>query len=183
MSRETAFDAYTGTLGYNPNLYVFAVIDGTQLLIPQKDVETVEIIADLHPIRTEQGFIGRFGGHGQESYVLCMSEDLSLINDVPEAREYFFLLKPPTTTKTATPANIAENALLGMVCDEVETINFKRENLYPQPMPDIMKLPQSPISQLVIYRNKLTYICNGDALWQYLTAQSEQFAAENGMKC
>ncbi|ALG67995.1 hypothetical protein [Beggiatoa leptomitoformis] len=182
MSRATSFDAYSSALGYNPNLYVFVVLDGTHLFIPQKDVETVEIIADLHPIRTEQGFIGRFGGHGQESYVFCLAEDLSLITDVPEDREYFFLLKPPADVQAAIQAGTADNTLLGVVCNEVETINFQKENLYPQPLPDIMKLPQSPISQLVIYHDKLTYICPGDTLWQYLTLQSAQFIAENEIK-
>ncbi len=144
------------------DLQVLLVFDGVCLFVPQNEVESVEIIADVQMTRTDMGAVGWFFGHGLESPVFCLAEDFSLELDTPKNREYFVLLK-------------AEQQPLGITCDEVENIKFKQEHLYPQDLPVAMKTQDSPISQLVVYRDKIGYVCRGAALVRHLNLLSERF--------
>jgi hypothetical protein len=145
------------------DLYVLLVFDGVYLFVPQNEVESVEIIADVQITRTDMGAVGWFFGHGLESPVFCLAKDFSLLLDTPKNREYFVLLK-------------TEQQPLGITCDEVENIKFKQAHLYPQDLPMAMKTPDSPISQLVVYQEKIGYICRGEALVRHLNLQSERFS-------
>ncbi len=148
---------------HNPHLYVLLVFDGKYLFVPQDEVESVEIIADVQMTRTFEGAVGWFFGHGLESPVFCLGSDLSLLLEVPKNREYLVLLK-------------AEVQPLGITCDEVENINFKKELLHPQDLPVVMKMPQSPISQLLSYQDQIACICHGAALVKYLSVISKQLS-------
>lgn len=148
------------------DLYVLLTFDGFHLFIPQDDIESVEIIADVLVIHTAIGAIGWFGqhGYGGDSPVFCFSSVLTLLPDLPESREYFILLKAPEQP-------------LGIACDEVETINIKSSQLHPQPIPLVMRTANSPISQLLIYEEKIACICKGIDLIRYTQELSEQFLA------
>lgn len=148
------------------DLYVLLTFDGFHLFIPQDDIESVEIIADVLVIHTAIGAIGWFGqhGYGGDSPVFCFSSVLTLLPDLPESREYFILLKAPEQP-------------LGIACDEVETINIKSSQLHPQPIPLVMRTANSPISQLLIYKEKIACICKGIDLIRYTQELSEQFLA------
>jgi len=180
----------------NPDLFVLLVFDGVQLFIPQSDVLSVEIIADINITDTEIGAVGWFGqahGRGRESPVFCLSADLRLIQDIPEKREYFVLLRPLLTTGAAESsapesefddADVEDGAdavpsglamiELGITCDEVETINFKDEGLFPQALPAIMHESYSPITRLLMYQEKIASICEGSALSNYLVLQARE---------
>ena len=146
---------------HNPHLYVLFVFGERTLFVPQDDVDSVEIIADIQKERVSSGAIGWFFGHGDESPVFCLDENLFLLSSLPKKREYFVLLK-------------ADPQPWGITCDEVENINFKEEHLYLQDFPFAMKKTNSPISQLVIYQEKIGFVCRGKALVKYL-----QFLTEN----
>ncbi len=142
------------------DLYVLLVFDGKYLFIPQNEVESVEIIADVQMTPTDMGAIGWFFGHELESPVFCLTKDLSLSSNVPTNHEYLVLLK-------------TEQEPLGITGEDVENINFKREFLYPQELPAVMKTPDLPISQLLIYQEKIGYVCGGAALVKHLKLLSE----------
>jgi len=133
--------------------YISVVFDGRYLLVPQNEVESVEIIADVQ-IQPEGGAVGWFFEHGFESKVFCLSHDFSLLSSIPEKREYLILLK--------------NKQPVGITCDEVEHINIQQEHLYLQDLPVVMKTPQSPISQLLIYQEKIGCVCRSAALIKYL---------------
>ncbi len=142
---------------HNPHLYVLMVFDGGYLFVPQDDVHSVEIIADVQITRTDMGAVGWFFGHGLESQVFCLAYDLSLLVDVPENHEYFILLK-------------SEEQPLGITCQEVENINFKQRHLYQQKLPKAMKTLESPITHLLIYQDKVACVCSGTALIKHLSS-------------
>ena len=146
---------------HNSHLYVFFVLDGKYFFVPQDDVDSVEIIADVQRENASDGAIGWFFGHGDESPVFCLAEDFSLLLDVPKKREYFILLK-------------AEPQPLGISCDEVENINLLEEHLDLQELPFAMTKPGSPISQLLIYQEKISCVCRGPALVKHLQSFMEQ---------
>jgi len=139
-------------------LYVRVQFGELSLFIPQPDVQAVEIIADVHITPTDVGAIGWFGlehGHGQNSPIFCLSENLLLLPELPKKREFFVLIKAPEVP-------------VGITGDEVENINIKKEHLYFQELPRIMKAPLSPISHLLIFRGKVCCACPGLSLIQYL---------------
>lgn len=148
------------------DLYVVLTFDNFHLFIPQDDIESVEIIADVLVIHTAIGAIGWFGqhGYGGDSPVFCFSNALTLLSDLPENREYFILLK-------------ATEQPLGIACDEVETINIKTSNLRPQDIPAVMRTTASPISKLLIYQGKIAFLTKGADLIRYTREQSEHFLA------
>lgn len=145
------------------NLFVLMIFDGLHLLIPQEDVQSVEIIGDVHITPMPSGAIGWFShGHGDEASIFCLSSDLSFLPDNREGREFLVLLK-------------SEENQLGIACDEVETINIKKEHLFIQPLYKVMKTPTSPINSLVIYKDTIACVCTGVALWRYILEQSELY--------
>jgi len=142
------------------DLYVLLVFDGNYLFIPQDEVESVEIIADVQMTPTDMGAVGWFFGHDLESPVFCLAKDLSLSSNVPKNHEYLVLLK-------------TEQEPLGITGEEVENINFKRDFIYPQELPAAMKTPDLPIRQLLVYQEKISYVCGGAALVKHLKILSE----------
>jgi hypothetical protein len=154
---------------HHPELYVHMVLDGLDLFIPQDDVLSVEIIADLELEQTEIGSIGWFGqhGHGDDAPVFCITGNFELLelNELPESREYFVLLK--SLDNDTLP--------LGLTCDELEDMNVQKEHLYIQSVPAIMRTPRSPISELLIYQGDVACISSGPDMSKYLIDLSEQY--------
>jgi hypothetical protein len=143
-------------------LYVLLVFDGRYLFVPQDEVESVEIIADVQVDPTSQGAIGWFSEHHEPSPVFCLANDLSLLLELPENREYLVLFK-------------SEEQALGITCDEVENINLKQEHLYLTDLPVSMKIPESPLSKLLIYQDKIACVCSGAALIKHCLKLYERF--------
>jgi hypothetical protein len=141
--------------------YVLAQFDGLNLFVPQDEVSSVEIISDIHPLRSPLGAIGWFG-HGQECPIFCLSDKLQLLTDLPENREYFILLKD-----SAYP--------VGITCDEVEPIYLQQAQIEIQRLPSVMTLENMPIHQLAYYQNQVGVVCHGAALVRYLRLLSDHW--------
>ncbi len=149
----------------NPQFYVLLMFESMQLFVPQDDIQSVEIIADVHKTQTEFGAVGWFGqehGHGQNSPIFCLAEDLSLLLDIPEKREFFALLKSPELP-------------VGIMCDEVENIDIREAHLHFQLLPKVMQNTASPITQLVFFQEKMGCICTGETLIEYLAYLSNNY--------
>lgn len=140
--------------------------DGLYLFVPQEEVRSVEIIVDVQFGRQANGTIGKFSPHGEEAPVYCLSKELTLITDLPKTREFFTLLH-------------TEDNLIGIACDEVETINFAATELYVQDIPPVMRQPGSPFTQFVIYQDSVACISTGMRFIHYILKQSEQYQLAN----
>lgn len=149
------------------DLYVQLVFDELNLFIPQQDVLSVEIMADLEYAQMPMGAIGWFGqhGHGQNSPVFCLSEDLLLLTELPRKREFFILLKQRNS----------EELPVGITCDQVEDLNVRHEHLDIQDLPAVMHTKTNPVSKLLIYKERVACICTGDDLVQHIVRLSEEF--------
>lgn len=136
--------------------------EGMMLFVPQDDVKSVEIMADLQLTPTDFGAVGWYGGHayGHESPVFCLSEDMLILPDLPESREYFVLLK-------------SGNVPVGITCDEVENVDIREVHLDFQILHPMMHLEHSPIQYLVVYQTKIACVSSGERLVEYLANQSE----------
>lgn len=153
----------TGLPGDIYDRYVLTVFDGLHVFVPQNEVNSVEIISDIHAIRSPYGAIGWFG-QGQECPIFCLSDQMQLVTDMPESREYFILLKDPELP-------------VGITCDEVEPIYLHQTEIEIQRIPSIMTTPNIPIYQLAHYQDKVGIVCHGQALVQYLHWLSEKWQA------
>lgn len=147
--------------------YILLKLEEKYLFIPQNEVESVEIIADVQITNTTFGAIGWFFGHGLESPIFCLDKNLFLLEELPNARQYFVLLKSES-----------EQSPLGITCDEVENISFAKEHLYPQELPLVMKTPHSPVRQLLVYQEQMACICSGPALVKHLDFLQQAFQKE-----
>jgi len=143
----------------NADFYVLLVFDNCYLFIPQDEVQSVEIVADIQLNQTGKAEIGKFVGHGLEALIYCLADDLSIMQKMPSSREYFILLK-------------TEGNPLGIVCDDVENINLTKEHLHPQDLPPVMRMKGSPIRQLLFYQDNMSCICDGATLVKYINAQT-----------
>jgi hypothetical protein len=141
--------------------YVLTQLDGLNLFVPQDEVSSVEIISDIHPLRSPLGAIGWFG-HGQENPIFCLSDKLQLLTDLPESREYFILLKD-----SAYP--------VGITCDEVEPIYLQQVQIEIQHLPPVMIVEDMPIHQLAHYQDRVGVVCHGSALVRYLRLLSDRW--------
>jgi hypothetical protein len=154
---------------YLHELYVHMILDGLNLFIPQEDVLSVEIIADLDLEQTEIGSIGWFGqhGHGDDAPVFCINGDLDLLNlqQLPSSRQYFVLLK-----------SLNDDTLpLGLTCDQLGDMNVQKQHLHIYPIPDIMRTSLSPISGFLIYEQQIACVSSGPDMSRYLIDISEQY--------
>ncbi|MCK5876164.1 MAG: hypothetical protein KAG43_00905 [Candidatus Marithrix sp.] len=145
------------------DFYMLLGFDNCNLFIPQNEVQSVEIVADIQPSQTGGVKVGQFVGHGLESPVYCLASDLSLMTKIPNGREFFILLKTED-----------EKSPMGIVCDEVENVNLKQEHLWPQDLPSVMQMEGSPIRQLLLYQENMSCICDGAALVKYINAQLKE---------
>jgi hypothetical protein len=148
----------------NPNIYVWMLSDGLHLFVPQDDVQSVEIISDIDESETPIGAVGWWQdpSYEQSSPIFCLTKDLHLSQKLKEAQEYFVLLKD-------------RDVPVGITCEKVEHLDIVEEHLDFQILPPVMKTAESPISQLLIYKNKLACVCLGADLIDYLAKQSTLF--------
>ncbi|MCK5720635.1 MAG: hypothetical protein KAH84_11920 [Thiomargarita sp.] len=140
---------------HNQDLYVVIVFDNRYLFIPQDHVQSIEIIADVQQTNDEIGIIGWFFRHHLESPVFNLAKNFSLTSVLSKKCEYFILLKD-------------DEQPLGITCDEVDSLSLKQAHLFLQATPISMKTPNSPISKLLIYQDKIAYVSTGNDLKKYL---------------
>ena len=148
----------------NPNVYVWMSFDDIQLFVPQDDVQSVEIVSDIDITETSIGAIGWWQDPAYEraSPVFCLSKDLILLQKFTKIQEYFVLLKDPDVP-------------VGITCEKVEHLDIEEERLDFQPLPAVMKTTELPISNLLIYKDKLACVCSGADLIHHLGKQSILF--------
>jgi len=148
----------------NPNVYVWMSFDGIQLFVPQDDVQSVEIVSDIDITETAIGAIGWWQdpNYEQASPIFCLSKALNLVQKFKKTQEYFVLLKDPDVP-------------VGIICEKVEHLDIVEEHLNFQSVPPVMQTAKLPISNLLIYRDKLAYVCLGADLILHLGEQSALF--------
>jgi len=148
------------------HFYVLFVFDNLRLLIPQHEIRVVEIVDDveLH-VEPEEAMAGVMGwvNQGEQQFpVFSLNQKLGLFSYMPPRRKYCVLLETE------------EEAVLGITCEELISLDGYKGNLHMQPLPACMPLPFSPITALAIYKNEVCCLSSAANLMQYLTAQAEE---------
>ncbi|MEY3219807.1 MAG: hypothetical protein RIT27_1164 [Pseudomonadota bacterium] len=152
------------------NFYVLLGFDGLSLLIPQHEVRVVEIIEDveLHvePEEAAAGVMGWISQSDQQFPVFTLNARMDLCSFLPETRQYCVLLETE------------EEAVLGITCDEVISLDDFKGDLHLQPIPPSMHLDFSPLSGLGLYEERMVCTTDASSLMGYLTAHAEEQIAQ-----
>lgn len=117
-------------------------IDGLNLLLPQGDIRSLELVNDMDiaaPALHSAGWISYANKHWP---VYCLSHNLSLMDSVP-------------TTRRACAMLALGAGFIGILCDDM--LVLKNIAAQPQPLPPAMHQPESPIHPATPIRYLVAY--------------------------
>ena len=116
-------------------LYAMMRFDGRKLLLPQSEVWALEPAVDVDTTTRSPHGVGWISHQGDWWPVYCLTRDLAVLAELPEARRICALLKK-------------REGYLGMVCDDLITVQGESLQFYPVPV--CMRSSSSPIQNLAI---------------------------------
>lgn len=114
-------------------------IDQDEFLVDQDEAQTFESIPELDSRNKPRYSLGTFSVNGQETPVYCLSDELALIDHIPEGRESCVVLRKG-------------NLKIGLLCREFKDLDYIMFNIHN--MPECMAQSASPISALCVYQLK-----------------------------
>lgn len=138
--------------------FTVLTIDGQPLLLPQVDVEILELRADMTaPENPQNALIGTIGFQQRQWPVYCLSgPDLVLTGTAPQSRYICALLHH-------------SQGYQGLLCDHVETITG--ESLSVHPLPQCMQTQHSVVSALARRDDAVLPISTALQLEDFLSRQ------------
>jgi len=151
--------------------YVMLTFDNMKLLVKQQEIRVVEVIEDVETssVKPEEALAGIMGwiSHGEQQFpVFSLSDALEILDHLPERRLLCVLLEAGV------------DAVFGITCEEILPLD-EVSHLPIFPMPESMRLADSPLSHLAIYQEEhIACITNSEALLDYLTAYAEAHMLE-----
>jgi len=108
-------------------------------MIAQDEVMTFESIPELDSRNKSRHSLGSFTVKGQETPVYCLSDELELLDHIPEDQETCVVLRK-------------DNRTIGLICSEFKALEYVMFNM--QNVPECMLHTKSPISALCVYQLK-----------------------------
>lgn len=142
------------------NYHVILHFEGFRLLLPQHNIISVEVIEDLLFLKDNEtdaqqaGIIGWVYLERQQNPVYCLSTQLTLAQALSPQHRVIVILQ------------IAQG-LFGLSCERIEPLPAHLR-LHPQPLPNCMYVPDSPIENAVIYQEQISYPTTAEKLADYL---------------
>lgn len=136
--------------------YTCIIIDGTCLLLPEDDVYDIEPIDNVY-VRT----------HGSED---CSFEQTPSKYPVHVIDFSLTPLEKCPSQRQSVVCFSFNEQLMGVACDEVTSAQFVSNYLFEK-IPEMMKLPNSPIQALLYAHDQLYYITNAESLVGFLINQ------------
>ena len=139
------------------NKVVVLSIDGLKLILPQGDIRTVESISDVELADKIPTSIGTINYRGQRWPVVCLSNELLLLDVVPASRRACVMLA-------------YDGNYLGLLCDDAKVlVNFMPDSFA---MPKSMRTDASPIIGLIQYEQALACLSDANHLTSYVNLTS-----------
>lgn len=131
----------------NTSNFVSIVIDGQSLLLPKNEVGEIVPIDNIPATGTEVETW--FIEHQNRKYpVYIIDSELAPLDKCPEQRQFVVCFEK-------------EQRLLCVACDMVNSVQFVSNYLFEK-LPDMMKLPNSPI-QALLYADKHLHLVTAAA--------------------
>jgi hypothetical protein len=128
---------------------------GTQLLIPQTDIYSLEPTVDMIPTEANNS-VGQLELAGTAWTLYALSADLTLLNQCPDNYHIAILLK--------------NQPLFGLLCEQIASIT--RKDLSIHTVPTAMQNPASPLLALALINEQVRYISSAQAISRLLVQES-----------
>jgi hypothetical protein len=128
-------------------------IGGVNLLLPQADIRALESAADVDVVAPALQSVGWVKYAQKKWPVYCLSEALALQLHVPPARR-------------ACAMMILGAGYIGILCDDMSVIKDYAAQQYA--LPDAMRLPATPVLQLLAYQQGIACTTNARLLTEYV---------------
>jgi hypothetical protein len=136
----------------------FALIgfDSVRLLIPQRAVATIEMIASLDAETEASNAVGGLSAAGRRWPVYAMSADFNL------------LAQSASTSKYCVAFDIDAQPAFAIVCDEVSSLTLTSADEI-SPLQECMRAPGSPIEGLLLRDDRVMFCSSEQTLHQFLS--------------
>jgi hypothetical protein len=121
-------------------------VDGLTLMLSQSDIRAIEATVDVDRTDPATFSVGWIVYAQQRWPVYCFSADLRLNFEIPSVRRTCVLMT-------------ADDGYVGILADDVSILRQIPERHYP--LPDILKLPGSPVQYLMLLEGAI--VCATDA--------------------
>lgn len=145
--------AIPAVLAMPENKVVVLSIDKLRLIVPQTDIRTVESISDVDAADKMPKSAGWISYLGQAWPVICISDELAPLDEVPAPRRACVMLA-------------YEGAYFGLLCDDARVlVNFSRQSFA---VPAVMRAHASPLTGLIEYEQGLACLSDASHLHAYL---------------
>lgn len=140
----------------NTNTYTSIVIDGQSLLLPQVEVRDVLPINDLrsNPATPGSPLVEL---RSQLYPVHIIDGTLAPLRLVPEQRQFIVCF-------------VTGQRLFGLACDATLPVELGSDHLFEE-LPEMMRLPGSPIQALLYIDKHLHYVTAADSLIDFIASQ------------
>ena len=115
------------------------LMDQAEFLINQDELVAFESIPELDSRNKPRHSLGTFSLEDQEIAVYCLSDELDLLDYIPDNRETCIVLRKG-------------NRMIGLICNEIKELEYSMFNI--QDIPECMSNDNSPISALCVYQLK-----------------------------
>ena len=133
---------------------VVLTIDNLKLILPQADIRTVESASDVALADKMPKSAGWITYLGQRWPVVCFSDELALLDEVPAPRRACVMLA-------------YEGAYLGLLCDDARVlVNFSQQSFA---VPAAMREHASPIAGLIQYEQGLACLSDAAHIHRYVS--------------
>lgn len=140
----------------NTSNFVSIIIDGQSFLLPKEEVGEIVAIDSIPANGTEVE--AWFIEHQNRKYpVHVIDSELAPLDKCPEGRQFVVCFEN-------------EQRVVGVACDMVNSIQFVSNYLFDK-LPDMMRLPNSPIQALLYADKHLHLITAAAPLVDFLISQ------------
>lgn len=116
------------------------VIGGNNVILPQRDVHSIETVMDIVSVRPNPGSVGQFTRGGEVWPVYVLSGTLRTIHTPPDDHRIVVLLK-----YTQLP--------FGILCQHIVFSHLHEMTFHP--MPQVFYHPRSPLVGLVLNKGEV----------------------------
>lgn len=140
------------------NRVVILAIGELRLILPQADIRTVESISDVATTDKMPKSVGWIKYQGQRWPVVCLSDDLTILDAVPGTRRACVMLA-------------LNGAYLGLLCDDARVlVNFSQQSFA---VPPSMQAHASPLTGLIQYEQGLACLSDARHLHTFVNLASQ----------
>jgi chemotaxis signal transduction protein len=135
------------------NKVVVLAIDNLRLILPQADIRTVESVSDIELADKMPRSAGWIKYLGQRWPVVCFSDELTFLDQVPSPRRACVMLA-------------FNGAYLGLLCDDARVlVNFSHQSFA---VPASMRMHASPLTGLFQYEQGLACLSDASHIHSYV---------------